>query len=113
MPPKSNPLNLNMLQLKTLTLLQELARHPDAGTALEDGSFQINRLPRPHGDHFHIGQAAVRASDATGLSNEMVWKALERKSLAQSAYPQSITLSPAGIAYDTGLRHKILHGADH
>ncbi|CAM9640189.1 unnamed protein product [Phaeothamnion confervicola] len=113
MPPKSNPLNLNMLQLKTLTLLQELARHPEAGTALEDGGFQISRLPQPHGDHFHIGQVAVRASDATGLSNEMVWKALERKTLAQSAYPQSITLSPAGIAYDTGLRHKILHGADH
>jgi hypothetical protein len=28
MPKKQNPLNLNPLQLKTLTLLQELARHP-------------------------------------------------------------------------------------
>ena len=113
MPPKSNPLRLNMLQLKTLTLLQELARHPEAGAALEDGGYQISRLPRAHGDHFHIGQVSVRGSDATGLSNEMVWKALERKALAQSAYPQAITLTPAGLAYDTGLRNKILHGADH
>jgi hypothetical protein len=29
MPPKRNPLNLNALQLKTLTLLQELARLTD------------------------------------------------------------------------------------
>lgn len=113
MPAKSNPLNLNMLQLKTLTLLQEMARHPEAGVALEDGGFQISRLPRAHGDHFHIGAVAVRGADATGLSNEMVWKALERKALAQSAYPQAITLTPAGLAYDTGLRNKILHGADH
>ncbi len=113
MPPKTNPLRLNMLQLKTLTLLQELARHPEAGSPQEDGGFQISRLPQPHGDHFHIGQAAVRASDATGLSNEMVWKALERKALAQSSYPHSITLTPSGMAYDTGLRNKILHGADH
>ena len=34
MTPKKNPLNLNSLQLKTLTLLQELARlngEPGAG----------------------------------------------------------------------------------
>ncbi len=113
MQPKANKLRLNMLQLKTLTLLQEIARHPEAGTALENGGFQINRLPRAHGDHFHIGEAAVRGADATGLSNEMVWRALERKQLAQSAYPQAITLTPAGLAYDTGLRDKILHVAGH
>ena len=28
MPPKRNPLNLNPLQLRTLTLLQALAREP-------------------------------------------------------------------------------------
>jgi len=113
MSSKTNPLRLNMLQLKTLTLLQELARQPEAGTALEDGGFQISRLPRPHGNHFHIGAVAVMATDATGLSNEMVWKALERKALAQSAYPNSITLTPAGLSYDTGLRKKIMQGAAH
>lgn len=113
MPTKTNPLRLNMLQLKTLTLLQELARQPEAGTTLEDGGFQISRLPRPHGNHFHIGAVAVMATDATGLSNEMVWKALERKMLARSAFPNSITLTQAGLAYDTGLRTKIMHGADH
>ncbi|MEQ1890756.1 MAG: hypothetical protein ABL951_16515, partial [Alphaproteobacteria bacterium] len=93
--------------------LQELARQPEAGAALEDGSFRIGRLPRAHGDHFHIGEVAVRGADATGLSNEMVWKALERKSLALSEYPHAIIITPAGAAYDTGLRQKILHGADH
>ena len=32
MAPKRNPLKLNKLQLKTLTLLQELARLPDMAT---------------------------------------------------------------------------------
>ena len=32
MPPKRNPLQLNKLQLKTLTLLQELAKLPDMAT---------------------------------------------------------------------------------
>lgn len=113
MPSKINPLRLNALQLKTLTLLQELTRHPEAGEATEDGGFRINRIPRAHGDHFHIGAAAVRAADATGLSNEIVWKALERKELARALYPLSITLTAAGLAYDTGLRNKILHGTDH
>lgn len=113
MQPKTNPLRLNMLQLKTLTLLQELARHPEAGTPLEDGGFRISRLPHAHGDHFHIGQVAVRGADATGLSNEMVWKALERKALVMSHFPDAITLTPAGTSYDTGIRHKILHGSDH
>ena len=32
MAKKQNPLNLNPLQLRTLTLLQELARHPGHAT---------------------------------------------------------------------------------
>lgn len=32
MPEKKNPLGLNPLQLKTLTLMQELARHPETST---------------------------------------------------------------------------------
>lgn len=113
MSTKKNPLNLNALQLKTLTLLQEITRDPAAGEATEDGGFRIERLPHAHGDHFHIGQWSVRGADATGLYNEMVWQALQRKALAQSGYPRSITLTPAGIAYDTGLRNKILHGSGH
>lgn len=113
MPPKENPLKLNALQLKTLTLLQELAKDPQSGQSRPDGSVVITRFPRAHGNHFHIGDAAVNAADASGLYNENVWKALERKALSQSSYPDAIALTPAGLAYDTDTGKKILHRADH
>lgn len=113
MPPKENPLKLNALQLKTLTLLQELAKDPQSGKAQPGGSVMITRFPSAHGNHFHIGDAAVNAADASGLYNENVWKALERKALCQSSYPNAIALTPAGLAYDTGAGKKILHRADH
>lgn len=114
MPPKHNPLKLNPLQLKTLTLLQELARHPETATTVaETGEVVISNLPRPHGNHFHLGHAVVMASDANGLHNEAVWLALARKGLARASYPHAIALTPAGVAYDTGLGDKILHTSDH
>ncbi len=113
MPPKKNPLGLNKLQLKTLTLLQELAKDPAHAVAVPDGGIRIDQLPHPHGDHFHVGRAVVLAADATGLSNEAVWVALERKGLARSLHPLAVVLTPAGLAYDTGMRGAILHGADH
>ena len=56
MPPKRNPLNLNPLQLKTLTLLQELARlaGKPAGEDEPEG-VAITEFPHAHGDHFHLG----------------------------------------------------------
>lgn len=114
MPPKRNPLNLNALQLKTLTLLQELARV--AGTpAAEDepGGLAITQLPDPHGDHFHLGEAVVAARDATGLRNPAVWAALERKGLIRPKLPQAVILTALGQQYDTGLRDSILHRAEH
>src|ERR1700683_4317240 len=109
MPPKRNPLNLNALQLKTLTLLQALAALPDAKPGAEEGSVTLTSLPDPHGDHFHLGDAIVAARDATGLRNPAVWTALERKDLVKTQFPQSATLLPAGRDYDTGLREAILH----
>ena len=53
------------------------------------------------------------ARDATGLRNEGVWRALERKGLAQGDFPFSMALTPAGMDYDTGLADKILHRSDH
>jgi hypothetical protein len=113
MPPKHNPLNLNALQLKTLTLLQELARSPDHATAMGDGGVSVSGMPQPHGDHFHLGAALVMARDATGLSNPGAWAALERKGLIKSQFPHGAVLTPAGLAYDTGLADVILHRGGH
>jgi len=112
-PPKRNPLNLNALQLRTLTLLQELARLPDYSRPGEEpGSVVIAGLPMQHGDHFHIGEAVVAGNNATGLRNPAVWIALERKGLVRY-FSDCAVLTPLGIAYDTGLRNTILHVGDH
>jgi hypothetical protein len=119
MPSKRNPLNLNSLQLKTLTLLQELARV--AGKPVPKGDSEegdpddlaITELPNPHGDHFHLGEAVVAARDATGLRNPAVWAALERKGLIRPQLPEAVILTALGQQYDTGLRDAILHRATH
>jgi hypothetical protein len=114
MAPKRNPLNLNPLQLKTLTLLQELARLPDHSSAADEpGAVLVDNLPHPHGDHFHVGAAVVLTRDATGLANEAAWIALERKGLIRSQFPHAAVLTPAGLAYDTGLADSLLHRGDH
>ncbi|MDR3517594.1 MAG: hypothetical protein P4M00_17455 [Azospirillaceae bacterium] len=114
MPEKKNPLNLNPLQLKTLTLLQALARIDGHHTApAEDGSIRVGNLPRPHGNHFHMGDAVVASADATGLSNPAVWLALERKGLIRSPDVDGGVITAAGLGYDTGLAEKLLHRADH
>lgn len=114
MAKKRNPLNLNTLQLKTLTLLQELARHREHATPTgKDGAVMVSQLPTPHGDHFHVGDYAVLARDATGLGNPAVFVALERKGLLQSMFPLGAVLTAEGLAYETGLREAILHGHAH
>ena len=114
MPPKRNPLGLNPLQLKTLTLLQELARLAGKPPP-EDmpGGVAITELPNPHGDHFHMGDAVVAARDATGLHNPAVWAALERKGLIRPKLPEAVILTPLGQEYDTGLRDAILQHSAH
>jgi hypothetical protein len=114
MPTKKNPLGLNALQLKTLTLLQELARlggrpAPDSPA----GHVLVTGMPNPHGDHFHLGDAVVMSRDASGLANEGAWAALERKGLIKAMFPIAAVLTPSGLAYDTGLREIILHRAHH
>jgi hypothetical protein len=114
MPAKRNPLNLNALQLKTLTLLQALAVLPDhARPEGEDGAVLVSDLPQPHGDHFHLGDAVVLSRDATGLANPAAWLALERKGLILSRYPYEVVLTKAGLVYDTGLAGTLLHRTDH
>jgi hypothetical protein len=114
MPPKANPLKLNPLQLRTLTLLQEMARHPELATPVgETGDIFLSSIPQPHGNHFHIGHKVVASSDATGLNNPAVWVALERKGLVRGSYPYALSLTKDGQAYETGLAGTILHGSDH
>jgi hypothetical protein len=112
MPPKHNPLKLNALQLKTLTLMQYLASLPGQGPSSAEG-VEIGGFPHPHGDHFHLGHAVVATRDATGLGNQAVWVALDRKGLIKSGFPDRAIVTPAGLAYDTGVADQILHGSDH
>jgi hypothetical protein len=113
MPPKKNPLNLNALQLNTLTLLQELARLGEYSRPGEEPGTIVVRPPQPHGDHFHLGEAVVVTRDASGLRNPAVWVALERKGLIRSLYPNGAVVTPAGLDYETGMRHAILHKSSH
>lgn len=112
MPPKINPLKLNPLQAKTLALFQELARHPETSQATESGEKVLTSLPKPHGNHFHVGAKVVMTKDASGLSNPGAWAALERKGLIRASFPFAVTLTAEGLAYDTGAAG-ILHGSDH
>jgi hypothetical protein len=114
MVKKHNPLKLNSLQLRTLTILQALARLPDAGEpGPAAGEHTIRRFPGRHADHFHVGESVVSGSDATGLFNQAVWNALARKGLARSSWPDAITLTGDGLAYDTGLGGELLHPGAH
>ena len=114
MPPKKNPLKLNTLQLKTLAIFQELSRFPETSSRGENSEeILITNLPHPHGNHFHCGDAIVLSKDASGLRNEGVWKALERKGLIRSMFPLAVALSAQGQAYEINIKDKILHRSDH
>ena len=113
MPPKHNPLKLNPLQLRTLTLFQAIARIPGAAVQRPDGEVVIAQFPNAHGDHFHLGDAVVAGKDATGLYKAEVWNALTRKGLARAEYPREIVLTVAGLNYDTGLAGTMLQKAAH
>jgi hypothetical protein len=110
MPTKKNPLALNPLQLKTLTLLQAMARLDEYSKPGEaEGERLITTLPHAHGDHFHMGDAVVSAADATGLNHPAVWAILERKGLVKTDFPKSATITAAGLAYETELADQLLH----
>lgn len=55
----------------------------------------------------------MRAQDASGLANESVWVALERKKLIKSLFPMACVLTPAGGSYETGLKDQILRRGGH
>jgi hypothetical protein len=114
MPPKKNPLKLNGLQLRTLALTQVLANEPSLSEKDETtGDVKILQLPHIHGNHVHIGAFTVTARDASGFSNPAVWVALKRKELVKDNDFGTVTLSAAGVAYDTGLTDQFLEDSDH
>ncbi len=69
-------------------------------------------LPRPHGDHVHIGGFTVSARDASGFANPAVWTALARKGLTCTD-PMGVTLTVDGLNYDTGLSDRFVTTSDH
>lgn len=105
---------LNALQSRTLALLQELAL--DETNAARDeasGNVRIHIHLHAHHDHIHIGRFTVSTRFASGLQNANVWKVLERKGLAIGEFPMAITLTPAGLAFKTGVRERMLKQSDH
>mgnify|MGYP001391116097 CR=1 FL=1 len=112
MAPKRNPLKLNTLQLKTLTILQALCDDDVQEDARNYGK-AIPLLPSPHGNHFHVGPYIVMVKDATGLNNVSVWAALTRKGLVDGVPPAHARLTSLGVDYQTGFSDKILRGHDH
>lgn len=115
MPPKSNPLKLNKLQARTLTLMQELARDPATGSPnVETGEVLLSSLPHPHGNHVHIGPFVVSARDISGFSNKAVWAVLERRGLVRGLeFPVALMITPLGQTYDTGLSEQLAQPSDH
>jgi hypothetical protein len=114
MPPKLNPLKLNALQLRTLVILQAIARVPNAATpGPGNGEITVERFPQAHGDHVHLGDAVVSGKDITGLYNENVWHALERKGVARADWPHRITLTASGLSYETGVANDVLRTSPH
>ncbi len=94
MPPKKNPLKLNKLQLRTLSLAQLLAQDPNLARRDEvTGLVTLLQIPHAHGDHLHIGRFTVSTREASGLSNPAVWSALVRKGLARIEGPIAIALT--------------------
>jgi hypothetical protein len=111
---RTNPKKLNALQLRTLAILQAIARQPDfADPPEQDGTVSIHTLPHRHGDHMHLGAAIVSARDATGLGNPNVLNALVRKGLVRHGPAGLPRLTPEGRNYQTGVDTTLLHGTDH
>jgi hypothetical protein len=102
------------LQLRTLAVLQAIARQPAfADPPEQDGSVSIHTLPHWHGNHLHVGGAVVFARDATGLGNPNVLNALARKGLLCHGRAGLPALTVEGHDYQTGVATTLLHGADH
>ncbi len=71
--PKQNPLNLNPLQLRTLTLMQALPKIEGHGRPSDTpGHVIVSGFPGRHGDHFHVGDAGPARKGAGIMSGARV-----------------------------------------
>ncbi len=114
MPPKKNPLKLNKLQRRTLTLAQLLAQDPSLARRDEaTGVVTLLQIPHAHGDHLHIGRFTVSTREASGLSNPAVWFALVRERLASVDGPIAIALTAEGVSYGTVFGDRFVVPTDH
>ena len=110
---RPNPKKLNALQLRTLAILQAIARQPDlADPPEQDGTVTIHTLPHRHGDHIHVGVVTLSTRDATGLGNPNVLNALARKGFVRQGQNGLPRLTLEGRTYQTGIESP-LHDADH
>ena len=63
----------------------------------------ITQFPHAHGDHFHLGDAAVAGRDATGLENQSGVERAHPQGHDKSEWPHQIALTPEGLDYETGI----------
>ena len=109
----ASKITLNDLQARTLALLQGIAKDPEMASRDEaSGAVTVSVQTHGHGDHLHVGPYTVSTRFASGLTNENVWKALERKGLIKSMFPHMATLSAEALAFNTGY-HADLEHSDH
>ena len=114
MATRRNPLKLNKLQRRSLTLLQMLAAEEDfSRPGPREGEVSIERLPIPHGNHLHLGPFVLDIREAAGLGNPAVWKALSRKGLVREFGEDGLAVTPAGLAYETDYKPDTLRLSDH
>ena len=99
-----NPLHLTPAELKTLALIQELARRDESVWAMDnvDGDQRVNLRFQPHNDVCYFGHLAVPAEEASIVLQNDVWLNLETKGLAKGHAQESATITQAGKTYPTG-----------
>ena len=63
--------------------------------------------------HMTLRMGHGREPDVKKAAGEAVFAALTRKNLTGGFFPQYITLTAEGVAYETNMADQILHSADH
>jgi len=101
---KINPLKLKKSELKTLALIQELARRDESSWAQSniEGDQRVNITPTPVEDRLYFGNFSIPKPTTARLFKRGVWLELERKGLAKPITDHSVTITREGLNYPTG-----------